>query len=162
MTPRRAYSIHSPAATARSSRTMRRIARPGEAGALSAVWSSAPSAASRTSVSTCDATWRAGHPCWAMNGSYVDATADAVTNRTATRCPLSAAEPSGAVQPGRDGARQSRSVVENDREQRVVNRDIAVVLDESQVPELVHEEVHARPRGPDHLRKRFLRQPRNL
>src|SRR5205823_1223384 len=34
-------------------------------------------------------------------------------------------------------------VVQNDAEQSVVNLEAAVVLDEPQLPELVHEEIHA-------------------
>src|SRR6476620_4025163 len=51
-------------------------------------------------------------------------------------------------------------VVQDDAEKRRVDLDISVVLNESKVSELVHEEVDARTRRPDHLRKRFLRDLR--
>ena len=37
----------------------------------------------------------------------------------------------------------------------------AVVVDVSQLAEAIHEEVHTRPRGTDHLRKDFLTDPGN-
>jgi hypothetical protein len=37
-----------------------------------------------------------------------------------------------------------------------VDPQFTVVLDETQFPEFVHEEAHARPGRPDHLRKRLL------
>src|SRR5688572_15423315 len=62
------------------------------------------------------------------------------------------------VDPGScDGCRGS-SGMEYDAEQRGFHLDAAVVLDEPQFPELVHEEVDAAPRGPDDLGQRFLRQ----
>jgi len=34
---------------------------------------------------------------------------------------------------------------------------LAIVLNEAQFPELVHEEIHSRARCPDHFRQHFLR-----
>jgi hypothetical protein len=48
------------------------------------------------------------------------------------------------------------SIVQNNRQQRIIDFDPAVVLDETEFPEFVHEKIHARTRGPDHFRKRFL------
>ncbi len=51
-----------------------------------------------------------------------------------------------------------QSVCEDNSEERVVDRDAArVVLDEPEVPELVHEEVDTGTGRPDHLRENFLR-----
>jgi len=38
-----------------------------------------------------------------------------------------------------------------------VNLEAAVVVDEAEFPELVHEKIHARPRRPDDFREHFLR-----
>src|SRR3984885_15648386 len=48
-------------------------------------------------------------------------------------------------------------VVQDDTEQRVVYLEPAVVLDESQLLEFVHEKIDARARGADHLGQGFLR-----
>src|SRR5687768_6169549 len=45
-----------------------------------------------------------------------------------------------------DGRARVGSVVEHDTEQRAFHLEPAVVFDESQLAELVHEEVHAGPR----------------
>ena len=47
-------------------------------------------------------------------------------------------------------------VSQDDAEERVVDLQLPVVFDEPELPELVHEEIHARARGPDHLGQRFL------
>ena len=51
--------------------------------------------------------------------------------------------------------------MEDDAEKRRVDPNLSVVLNEAKVSELVHEEVDARTRGPDHLRKRLLRYLRD-
>src|SRR3989442_3194943 len=48
------------------------------------------------------------------------------------------------------------SIAEDDVEQRAVDLQPAVILDEAQLPELVHEEADARAGRADHLRQRFL------
>jgi len=50
------------------------------------------------------------------------------------------------------------SVVRDDAEEAAVNRDagVAGVLDEAEIPELVHEVIDARPGRADHLRQIFL------
>src|SRR5204863_6098292 len=50
------------------------------------------------------------------------------------------------------------SIAENDTEQGAVDpeRQFGVVLDETELRELVQEESHARPRRADHLGERFL------
>src|SRR4051812_36341814 len=52
------------------------------------------------------------------------------------------------------------SVVQDDGQKRRIDVDarfeVAVVLNEAEPLELVHEKVHARASGPDHLRERFL------
>jgi hypothetical protein len=42
--------------------------------------------------------------------------------------------------------------MQEDVEERAVNVKAAVVFDEPQLPELVHELIDSRPSGPDHLR----------
>src|SRR5271168_5412334 len=46
--------------------------------------------------------------------------------------------------------------VEDDGQQGFVDLDSAVVLDEAEFPEFIHEEIHAGTRGADHFGKRFL------
>jgi hypothetical protein len=41
----------------------------------------------------------------------------------------------------------------------VIHLETAVVLDEAELLEFVHEEVYARARCADHFRQRFLRDP---
>src|SRR4029077_4641221 len=48
-------------------------------------------------------------------------------------------------------------LVQNNREQRLVDLDLAVVFDESQFSELVHDEIHAGTRGSHHARQSVLR-----
>src|SRR5216683_6546760 len=48
------------------------------------------------------------------------------------------------------------SVVEDDVQQRAVNAQFAVVLNEPKLAKAVHEEADARARGADHLRQNFL------
>jgi hypothetical protein len=48
------------------------------------------------------------------------------------------------------------SIPHYDTQERVVDLQATVVLDEAQLPKLVHEEVHARAGGPNHLCQRFL------
>jgi hypothetical protein len=48
-------------------------------------------------------------------------------------------------------------LVQHDIQQRSVDLKPAVVLNETQLPEFVHEEIHSRARGADYLRQRFLR-----
>jgi len=50
-----------------------------------------------------------------------------------------------------------QSLVQDDAHQGTVDGDVAVVVDEPELLELVHEEVHARARRADHLGERFLR-----
>ena len=59
-----------------------------------------------------------------------------------------------------ESSRTGWLIVQDDRQQGTIDRDIAVVLDESELPELVHEEVHAGARGADDLGQRFLRRIR--
>src|SRR5436190_5346893 len=54
----------------------------------------------------------------------------------------------------------NRLVVENYAEQRGVDLEIAVVVDEPEISELVHEEIDARARRPDHFGKGLLRDLR--
>src|SRR4029077_17342175 len=52
---------------------------------------------------------------------------------------------------------QLESVVQHDTQERRCDLKAAVVLDETQFPELVHEKIDPRARRADHLRQRFLR-----
>jgi len=47
-------------------------------------------------------------------------------------------------------------IIQQDVEQRVMDVNVAVVVNETQFTEFVHERAHARPRGPDHFRERRL------
>ena len=51
-------------------------------------------------------------------------------------------------------------VAQHDAQQRAIDFQIAVVIDEPEVSELVHEEVDPRTRRPDHFCKRLLRDLR--
>src|SRR5436309_12002613 len=53
-----------------------------------------------------------------------------------------------------------RSIVKHDAHERAVDLEAAVVFDEAELTELVHEEVHPRPRGADHFGEHFLRELR--
>src|SRR6267143_2744977 len=48
-------------------------------------------------------------------------------------------------------------VVEDYTQEGIVDVDLAVVLDEAQFPEFVHEKIDAGPRGANHLRQHLLR-----
>src|SRR5512147_3150490 len=60
-----------------------------------------------------------------------------------------------------DHAIEPRSVVNNDVQERGMNLQSAVVLDEAELAELVHEEVDARARRPDARREDILVDDRN-
>src|SRR4029079_14456631 len=49
-----------------------------------------------------------------------------------------------------------RSIAQYDAEERIVDFQAAVVLDEAEFSKLVHEKIHARSRRSDHLGQRFL------
>jgi hypothetical protein len=46
--------------------------------------------------------------------------------------------------------------VQDNGEQRLVDLDFAVVFDEAELPEFVHEEIDARTGGADHIRQGLL------
>jgi hypothetical protein len=48
-------------------------------------------------------------------------------------------------------------VVQDDRQKRLVDLDPAVVFDEAQLPELVHEHIDPRARRADHFCQHLLR-----
>ena len=50
-------------------------------------------------------------------------------------------------------------VVEDDTQQGTVNLQAPVVVNEAQLPKLVHEETHPGPRSPDHFGQDFLAYP---
>src|SRR5205085_9475137 len=54
-----------------------------------------------------------------------------------------------------------RLIVEDDAEQRAVDFHFAVVTDESESAEFVHEETYPRPGCPDHVCERLLADLRN-
>jgi hypothetical protein len=51
-------------------------------------------------------------------------------------------------------------VVQDHVQQRVMDLQVSVVLDEPELAEFVHESAYARPRGADHLGQRLLAYPR--
>jgi hypothetical protein len=51
---------------------------------------------------------------------------------------------------------ESGLVAQNDTQQRAVDLKVAVVIDEAQFPEFVHEETDTRPGRADHLGERLL------
>src|SRR5580700_833619 len=61
---------------------------------------------------------------------------------------------------GTPGGCERPSVVNDDGEEGRVDLEAAVVFDEAKLLELVHEEVHAGPRRPDHFGERLLRYSR--
>lgn len=63
----------------------------------------------------------------------------------------------GSPRGGRVKGKRSPSIVQNHVEQRTMHFHGAVVLDESQLSEPVHEEVDARAGGTHHFRQGFLR-----
>jgi hypothetical protein len=84
--------------------------------------------------------------------------------RRASRCPCShtldsESGHSGSLLGQTKGSKSEMDglLVKDDFQKRFVDRDFSVVLDESEFPEFVHKEIHARPRGADHFRERFLR-----
>src|SRR4030065_2432613 len=67
----------------------------------------------------------------------------------------------GRRRPGETGypRRSAGLVVEDDIEERTGHSPRTIILNEAQLPELVHEETHPRPRRPDHVRQQFLTDP---
>src|SRR2546423_7000866 len=55
--------------------------------------------------------------------------------------------------------REQGSIVQDHVEQRAVDFEDAVVLDESELSKAVHEEIHPRSGRADHLREDFLADP---
>jgi len=49
------------------------------------------------------------------------------------------------------------SLVKDNTQEGIVDVDLAVVLDEAQFPEFVHEKIDPGPRGANHLRQHLLR-----
>jgi hypothetical protein len=49
--------------------------------------------------------------------------------------------------------------VQDDIEEGAMNVQAAIVLNEAQLPKLVHKETHPGPRGPDHFGQGFLTDP---
>ena len=58
--------------------------------------------------------------------------------------------------PSRAGMRESGLLVEDNTQEGFVDLKSAVVMNEAQFPEFVHEKVDSGARGADHLRQRFL------
>ena len=50
------------------------------------------------------------------------------------------------------GEQSAPLLVQTDRQQRFLNGDLAVVFDEAELPEFIHEEIHTGTRGPNHFR----------
>jgi hypothetical protein len=68
---------------------------------------------------------------------------------------------SGRLRAARASARDlAESVAEHDAQERVVNPQCAVVVDEPELPKFVHEEVDARAGRSDHFGEDLLRHPR--
>src|ERR1019366_5367327 len=56
-----------------------------------------------------------------------------------------------------EGSARVNLVVQDNTQQGLVDVDFAVVLDEAQLPEFVHEEIDPGPRRANHLRQHLLR-----
>jgi hypothetical protein len=61
----------------------------------------------------------------------------------------------GLADPG-GSAPEAGVIVTDDVQQGIVDLQLAVVLNESELSELVHKMAHARPRRPDHFGERLL------
>ena len=48
-------------------------------------------------------------------------------------------------------------LVQRDTQERSVDLKTAIVMNEAQFPEFVHEQIHPRPRGPHHFHEHLLR-----
>src|SRR5271168_2409459 len=81
----------------------------------------------------------------------------------AERCGLlsSAAPKSAGYFATASGWQFGQRIVQYDVQQGSVNPDAAVIVDETQLPEAVHEEADPAPGRPDHLREGLLSDRRN-
>src|ERR1700676_4676212 len=112
-----------------------------------------------------EATAAAPWPRYSLGASIMKATnRNVCSHRDTIRCSCTSYtwvalcwNTAGPKSPTRCAAAKFSSIVQHHAEEGIVDVDLAVVLDEAQFPEFVHEKINARARRANHLREHLLR-----